>query len=235
MASQRHQDLPLTVHFGSDFVEVIEFSVEQKTEHQRLERKGKSGYIFGEPCPELNAGDIAGEEAWMYYHSALKQRMQEAERQAPWETQKQARWRASRLKKRLDDPHDESHFGFVSREPVPEPIESSRLPWNVAGGKGGSACKASFACHRLAILWSVPRSAMRMPSLSRQSPSDEPLPADDASAVSERTWCVPRPERLRSKARCMSTPLTSAQRTRIFDLTKRRRSRVHVSFDSIVP
>eukprot|EP00928_Gymnodinium_smaydae_P096145 TRINITY_DN8434_c0_g2_i2.p1 TRINITY_DN8434_c0_g2~~TRINITY_DN8434_c0_g2_i2.p1 ORF type:complete len:237 (-),score=19.57 TRINITY_DN8434_c0_g2_i2:671-1381(-) len=236
MAMQRHNYLPLTVHFGCDLVEMIEFSSEEeKTGHQRLERNGKRRCIFGEPCPEPNADDITGDEEWLYYYSALKRRFHQAKHQQGWATLKEARWRASRLKKRLSDPHDESHFGILSHERVTDPVESTHLPENVTGGNVDSNRKASLARHRLVSLWSAPRSAIRMPTRFSQSPSEKNPAADEAPAAPERMWCVPTRDRLRIIAERRSTSATCAQRTRIFDWAKRRHSRVHVSLDPIMP
>eukprot|EP00928_Gymnodinium_smaydae_P002029 TRINITY_DN10712_c0_g1_i1.p1 TRINITY_DN10712_c0_g1~~TRINITY_DN10712_c0_g1_i1.p1 ORF type:complete len:231 (-),score=26.80 TRINITY_DN10712_c0_g1_i1:13-705(-) len=215
MGSQRRKQL--TVHFGFDCVDVFEFSIDQMTGHQRLDRKGKSVYIFGEPSPELNAGDILEEQDWMYYYSALKQRMHEAKGQLDWMTLKQARSRASRLKKRLNDPDDESHLGMDLPKTVTEAVESADLPGNAAGGNVASNRKAPLPCYRLASLWSAPRSAMRMPPRFCKSSAEKIPPANDADPdVPLTMWYATTPERLRIIADRTSTSSTRAQRHRMF-------------------
>eukprot|EP00928_Gymnodinium_smaydae_P046126 TRINITY_DN30728_c0_g1_i1.p1 TRINITY_DN30728_c0_g1~~TRINITY_DN30728_c0_g1_i1.p1 ORF type:complete len:153 (-),score=7.30 TRINITY_DN30728_c0_g1_i1:451-909(-) len=152
--------------------------------------------------------------------------MRLAKIQPACETQEQARWRASRLRKRRNDPDDEDHLDISLRKRVTEPVKT----WHEADEEVGSNFKASWMS-----MWSAPRSAIRMPTRRSQS-SGKARPADNGPAVSEPMWCVPPTrDRLRGIAEIMSKPPTHAQRTRYFDWTKRKNTRVHVSFDPIIP
>eukprot|EP00928_Gymnodinium_smaydae_P072131 TRINITY_DN5554_c0_g2_i1.p1 TRINITY_DN5554_c0_g2~~TRINITY_DN5554_c0_g2_i1.p1 ORF type:complete len:331 (+),score=22.31 TRINITY_DN5554_c0_g2_i1:63-1055(+) len=116
----------LSVHFATDIEEVLEIAAVKKKGRNQSECKEKHGCIMGEPCPDPTGGDTTGEEEFMRYYTALTIRMRCAEHQFDRVNQQQARWRARKLKKKLDDSDDESHLGLVLRKRISNPGE--KLP-----------------------------------------------------------------------------------------------------------
>eukprot|EP00928_Gymnodinium_smaydae_P015398 TRINITY_DN15691_c0_g1_i1.p1 TRINITY_DN15691_c0_g1~~TRINITY_DN15691_c0_g1_i1.p1 ORF type:complete len:247 (+),score=11.01 TRINITY_DN15691_c0_g1_i1:50-742(+) len=225
MASQKQRDPPLKVRCGSNFLEVIESNNEQKTRHQSLEREQNRGRLLGEPCPEMDAGDITGKDERMYGDSTMK--LPCAEDQLDRAKRRETRRRSSRPKKQLNDSDDESHV--VVRKRLPRDVEPPRRSrQTLAGGSVSSSHEASFASLCWMSLWSAPRSAVRMPTLPCLRPSVEIPPADDAQDMLGR-WCARTPS---GQVERMSNISASVRQTRTSLWKKRGHSRVHASFDA---
>eukprot|EP00928_Gymnodinium_smaydae_P022453 TRINITY_DN18853_c0_g1_i1.p1 TRINITY_DN18853_c0_g1~~TRINITY_DN18853_c0_g1_i1.p1 ORF type:complete len:218 (-),score=17.02 TRINITY_DN18853_c0_g1_i1:423-1076(-) len=210
---------------------------------------------MGEASPLQSAEDITGEDERMYYYSALKIRMRCAERGLDAVNQQHARWRAKKLRQKLDDADDESHLGIVLRKRFKNPSETPQMPREPFHGECGDGAKSSsermrnsvdmcagkdrkapLAFHRWRSLLSATRTASRaqtLPSIRECSP-EEIFPEDKSPAASDRMWHV------RSLGiSCTTTERQSRQPptspvSRMFGWAKRNRARVHVSFDSVV-
>eukprot|EP00928_Gymnodinium_smaydae_P080784 TRINITY_DN6440_c1_g2_i1.p1 TRINITY_DN6440_c1_g2~~TRINITY_DN6440_c1_g2_i1.p1 ORF type:complete len:270 (-),score=33.32 TRINITY_DN6440_c1_g2_i1:472-1281(-) len=234
MASGNRIMKPSTVHFSS-VVEQIEFNIDQKKRLRRLVREKKPGYLV-EASLVPNGGDAAGEEEWIYYHSALKMRMRRAERRLDKVNQQHARWRANRLRRGIDDPDDESHLGIVSRKGVNKPGETVRspsarsqakaddAPSSSSTGEGHYAAKHIDRASSMCRPWkSILSAVKRATSKFVRHRSVDEVVSQDHSAAS--------PESTRGKR---AGPATNGRRNPVVQCMNGSRSKVHPSFESIV-
>eukprot|EP00928_Gymnodinium_smaydae_P076789 TRINITY_DN5987_c0_g1_i1.p1 TRINITY_DN5987_c0_g1~~TRINITY_DN5987_c0_g1_i1.p1 ORF type:complete len:247 (+),score=21.52 TRINITY_DN5987_c0_g1_i1:102-842(+) len=242
MASESGREQHLAVHFSSDMVEVIEFKVEQDI-RPVLE------------CNVPTVGDITTEQEWNRCYAALRIRMRCEERQMDRAHQKRAPWRASRLRKRLDDSDDESCLEVVLRRrilnrserlqlPSPSvPCSSSTQTEEMAGREVSPKSNESLVGTRWKNIMTAARSAIGTPTFLCPCPPDQvsfedsspnQVSFEDSSpTTSERSWRARFSGESCIDADSTSKPPGRAQRSRMFQWTRSKRSRVHASFDPI--